>query len=153
MNTDVSFKILGKRDLSHILPMIQELSDFQISEELLQQRLADMISQNYQCAAILYGEQIVGICGMWFCTRHYIGKSMEIDHVFIKTAYRNQGLGKRFMNWIYNYAESLEVEAIELNTYLKNKPSHRFYKNEGFKALAYHFVKPLGGKWPGENQK
>ena len=150
MTSDFSFQLLNKNDIALVVPMICELSSFKVSEELLLQRMSEMINQNYQCAVILSGEQIIGVCGMWFCTRHYSGKSMEIDHVFIKSEYRNQGLGKRFMNWVYDYAESLGIEAIELNTYLKNKPSHRFYENEGFKALAYHFVKSLKGNWPGE---
>ena len=29
-------------------------------------------------------EILVGVVGMWFCTRHYSGRSVEIDHVFIE---------------------------------------------------------------------
>ena len=107
MTLDFSFQLLNKSDIGLVVPMIHELSSFKVSKELLLQRMSEMVAQNYQCAVILSGEQMIGVCGMWFSTRHYSGKSMEIDHVFIKTEYRNQGLGKRFMNWIDNYAKSL----------------------------------------------
>lgn len=146
----VSFRILDKNDIELVVPIVRELSGFKVSEEVLRKRFLEMVEQNYKCAVMKHKCELIGVCGMWFCTRHYSGKTIEIDHIFIKKEFRNQGLGKKFMQYIYDYAERKGVEAIELNAYLKNEASHRFYNNEGFKALAYHFVKPLNGKWPGE---
>jgi GNAT superfamily N-acetyltransferase len=66
-----------------------------------------------------------------------------VDHVYIDDAYQGKGLGKRFFEWIYKYVKQKGCEAIELNTYVQNHPSHKFYYNEGFKILGYHFVKKL----------
>jgi len=57
---------------------------------------------------------------MWFCTRHYSGKSVEVDYVYIDDDYRGKGLGKQFFKWIYNYVKQKGYEAVELNTYFKN---------------------------------
>ena len=64
-------------------PFMQELTSFKVSEELLKERFAEMVTQNYECAVIF------GLSGIWFSTRHYAGKTVEIDHVYIREAYRN----------------------------------------------------------------
>jgi GNAT superfamily N-acetyltransferase len=68
---------------------------------------------------------------------------MEVDHVFIDDGYRNLGLGKQFFSWIYEYVKAKGYDSVELNTYVQNYPSHKFYYNEGFEILGYHFFKKL----------
>jgi GNAT superfamily N-acetyltransferase len=135
------FKILEKSRINDIIPLVQKLTDSKVSEALLKERFGEMVTQNYECAVIFDGENLVGITGLWFCTRHYVGKTVEIDHVYIDDGYRNQGLGKKFLSWIYEYVTSKGCNSAELNTYVQNYPSHKFYYNEGFEILGYHFLK------------
>ncbi|MFV9551963.1 GNAT family N-acetyltransferase [Algibacter sp. PT7-4] len=137
------FKIIEKESINDIIPLVERLNGFKISEALLKVRFAEMIKQNYECAVVYDDDKLIGVCGLWYCTRHYSGKSVEPDHVFIDDAYRGQGLGKQFFKWIYNYVTEKGYEAMELNTYVSNYQSHKFYYNEGFKILGYHFIKKL----------
>ncbi|MDY2587004.1 GNAT family N-acetyltransferase [Winogradskyella aquimaris] len=141
MNYD--FKILHNSKLEAIVSLVYELNDGKISRAVLLSRLNEMKNQNYECAVIMEGNEVVGITGLWFCTRHYSGKSVELDHVYIKPQHRNKGLGKLFMNWIKTYCREKGYETLELNTYVQNYPSHKFYYNEGFQILGYHFLKKL----------
>ena len=102
-----------------------------------------MKDQNYECAAIFDGDEVIGVSGLWFCTRHYVGKAVELDHVYINPQYRNQGLGKKFMDWIYNYVKTKGCNSMELNTYVQNYPSHKFYYNEGYEIWGYHFFRNI----------
>lgn len=137
------FKILEKEKIDLVIPLVQKLNGNKDSDTVLKQRFSEMITQNYECAVIYDDEKLIGVCGLWFCTRHYSGKSVEPDHVYIDDSYRGQGLGKQFFAWIYNYAKAKGFEAMELNTYVTNAASHKFYFNEGFKILGYHFLKKL----------
>lgn len=137
------FKIIDKKDIDLVVPLIQKSNDHKIPEAVLKERFAEMVNQNYECAGIFDGETLIGVSGLWFCTRHYSGKSVEPDHVFIEEDYRGKGLGRQFFEWIYNYVKLKGCESIELNTYVSNYPSHKFYHNEGFKILGYHFFKKL----------
>lgn len=137
------FRILQNEEIHNAIPLVEKLNDYKISYEVLNQRFLEMLTQNYECAAIFDGNTLIGVCGLWFCTRHYAGKSMELDHVYIDLDYRNKGLGKDFFKWIYNYAEVKGCNTVELNTYATNYASHKFYYNEGFNILGYHFVKKL----------
>ncbi|MEW4924328.1 GNAT family N-acetyltransferase [Algibacter sp. 2305UL17-15] len=138
-----SFKILKKEEIEQIVPLVEKLDNYTVSQDILKQRFLEMSEQNYECAVIINGTKIIGVCGLWYCTRHYSGKSVEPDHVYIDEAYRGKGLGKQFFNWIYDYVTSKNCEAIELNTYVSNHLSHKFYFNEGFKILGFHFLKKL----------
>ncbi|WP_298536144.1 GNAT family N-acetyltransferase [uncultured Algibacter sp.] len=140
---NIVFKIVEKESIKDIIPLVQKLNGHQVSNSVLTERFVEMFSQNYECAGIYDSEKLIGICGLWFCTRHYSGRSVEPDHVFIDESYRSKGLGKQFFNWIYNYAVSKGCEAVELNTYVTNASSHKFYFNENFKILGYHFLKKL----------
>lgn len=137
------FKIIDAKDIEKVVPLVYRLNNSKVSIEVLKQRFLDMAKQNYECACIFKDDNIIGVTGLWYCTRHYSGKSVEVDHVYIDDDYRGKGLGKQFFEWIYEYTKIKGCETIELNTYVQNYPSHKFYNNEGFEALGYHFLKKL----------
>lgn len=137
----VDFKIIDAKDIFVIIPFLQKLSDDANSEAVLQERLLEMVTQNYECIGVYKNGNLIGICGLWFMTRHYVGKSVEIDHLYIEKKSQGQGLGKIVMEWVDNYAQSKGCKASELNTYVQNYPSHKFYYNRGYEIKGYHFLK------------
>lgn len=137
------FKILDPKEINLIIPLVKELSESKFSDTVLRNRFLEMVTQNYECAVILNKDELVGVTGLWYCTRHYSGRSVELDHVFIDKKHRSKGLGKEFMVWIEGYVKNKGYEAIELNSYVQNYPSHKFYYNLGFQILGYHFLKKL----------
>lgn len=137
------FKIIEKDNIKSVVPWVQKLNGNQVTDAVMEQRFSEMVIQNYECVGIYDNKTLIGVCGLWFCTRHYSGKSVEPDHIFIDEAYRGAGLGGRLFEWIQEYVSEKEYESIELNTYVSNFPSHKFYHNQGFKILGYHFLKKL----------
>ena len=133
-------KLIEKENIFTILPLLRELNK-NTDEIVLKERLLDMTKQHYKCVGVFLKGELVGISGLWFLTRHYCGKTIEPDHVVIGENHRNKGLGKKLFEWICNYAQSIGYEATELNTYIENEKSHRFYENEGYKKLGYHYLK------------
>lgn len=139
----LQFHIIPPSEILSTLPLLVELNEGAISEELLSERALEMAQQSYECLGIYHDSELIGICGMWFQTRHYAGKSCEIDHVVIDKRYRKQGIGKKMMEFVYNHARKKSCNWVELNTYVHNFPSHKFYYNEDFIAKGYHFVKDI----------
>ncbi len=136
----LEIKFIEKENIVAILPLLKELNT-NTPEIVLKKRLLEMVTQHYECVGVYLNEELVGISGLWFLTRHYCGKTVEPDHVVIGKNHRNKGLGKKLFEWIYNYAQSIGCEATELNTYIENVKSHQFYENEGYKKLGYHYLK------------
>jgi len=126
------FKIIPNEDLYQIIPLVYALNEAKICKAVLKSRFGEMKNQNYECAGIFIDNDLIGVTGLWFCTRHYMGKSVELDHVYIKPEQRGNGIGKQFMKWIYNYVKEKGCNSMELNTYVQNYPSHKFYYKPEF---------------------
>ncbi|MGB0185585.1 MAG: GNAT family N-acetyltransferase [Flavobacteriaceae bacterium] len=139
----MEFKIIPSDQIDLIMPLVKKMAKDSISDAVLLQRLQEMSTQNYECVGVYDHEQLIGVAGMWFCTRHYSGRSVEVDHVCMEDAYRNQGLGSQLMIWIENYVREKGYETIELNTYVENILSHKFYHKQGYKKLGFHFLKSI----------
>jgi GNAT superfamily N-acetyltransferase len=137
---NISFKLIVDNEILTIVPILQELNTT-TPKEILEERVLDMVGLNYECVGVYDGDKLIGISGLWFSTRHYCGKSVEPDHVVITKAYQGKGIGKLLFDWIYDYAKHKGCTTTELNAYTENRASHKFYYNEGFEILGFHFLK------------
>ena len=100
-----------------------------------------MMLQGYQCVGVYDDTKLVGISGIWVLTKYYVGKHIEPDNVFILPEYQGKGIGKLLMNWIFDYAKSIGCKASELNCYTENDAGQRFWKQQGYEVVGYHFRK------------
>ena len=87
--------------------------------------------------------QPTGISSAWTTVRLYSGKQLEVDNVVIDSSQQSKGLGKLFFEFIENWAKKNEYKTIELNTYVQNSKSHKFYYNLGYSILGFHFWKHI----------
>ncbi|CAM1346543.1 GNAT family N-acetyltransferase [Tenacibaculum crassostreae] len=140
---NIHFQPIDKKDLLSILPLVQKVNTT-TPFDILKKRVLEMFEYpNYECVGVFDNQKLIGISGLWYSVRHYVGKSVEPDHVVIDEEYRGNNIGKQFFNWIYEYTKEKGCEAIELNTYTGNRKSHKFYYNEGFEIYGFHFVKVM----------
>lgn len=143
LGMNLAFNKILKSQIPQILPMVQRLTENQFSNEILQQRFEEMLTQNYECFGIFLEGKMIGVFGLWFMTRHYAGRSCEPDHIYIDETCRNKGVGKKLFEFIYTYAREKGCETSELNSYVHNFRSHKFYLNEDYVIKGYHFLKKL----------
>ncbi len=140
---ELAFNKILKEELNYILPLMQEYLEYKTEESLLRQRFEEMFDQNYECFGVYLGKELIGVFGLWFMTRHYAGRSCEPDHVYLKPDYQGMGYGKEIFEFIFNYAREKGCETAELNSYVHNYKSHKFYMNHDFVIKGYHFLKKL----------
>jgi diamine N-acetyltransferase len=140
--SEIQFRFIPKESILVIMPLMKIISSEE-NQELLEERVLEMAAQNYKCLGIYDSEQLIGICGLWFLTRHYCGKTVEPDHIIVDDAYQNQGIGTQLFQWIFDYCRENNIKGTELNTYVENTRSHKFYYNLGYEILGYHFLKIL----------
>ena len=105
----ITIRIIESKNILSIVPLLQKLGNNAVPEDLIKERLLEMVAQNYECLGIFDDEVLIGTCGLWFQT----------------------------------YAKKNSCNWIELNSYVHNFPSHKFFYNQGFVAKGYHFVKEL----------
>lgn len=135
-------ELIDKDKIEIILPLLTVLNS-SLSHDVIQSRLKDMSNNNYLCVGVFDGDRLIGISGLWVLYKYYVGKHIEPDNVIVLPEYRSKGIGVLMMNWIDNYAKSIECEAIELNCYVTNNSGIKFWLNQGFKIIGYHCQKML----------
>lgn len=139
----MEFKIIPADQIVTVIPLVKIMAKDNFSDAVLLQRFKEMTTQNYECVGVYLDQQLIAVAGMWFCTRHYSGRSVEVDHVCVDNAIRNQGIGTKLMEWIQTYVKKKGCETIELNTYIENSLSQDFYSRQGFKKLGFHYLKSI----------
>lgn len=136
----ILFQRIGTEAIEGITRLGCELNP-ELDEVLIRERALAMFSYaNYVCFGAFSGPDLVGITGGWFTTRLYSGKQLELDHVIIAEAYRAHGIGSDFFDFVEKWARDQHgCEAIELNSYVRNPRSHKFYFARGYEILGFHF--------------
>ncbi|MEI6411617.1 MAG: GNAT family N-acetyltransferase [Bacteroidota bacterium] len=134
--------LISNESMHTIIPFLQLLNS-KIDEEILKSRLDDMIQQGYECVGVYDQGKLIGISGLWTLTKYYVGKHIEPDNVIIHPDYRGKGIGELLMQWIYEYGRLKGCVASELNCYVVNNDGIRFWMNQGFKMIGFHFQKNL----------
>ena len=102
-----------------------------------------MIPNNYSQVAVYENEKCIGVTGIWFGTKLWCGKFIEIDNFIVHPEHRSRGIGTMICDFIEAKAKDLGCTNIVLDAYTTNFPAHRFYYNQGFGPKGFHFVKIL----------
>jgi len=137
---EYTFSLIPHNNIQVIIPFLKML-DLKADDEILKGRLSEMVTQGYECVGVYDGDKLIGISGLWILTKYYIGKHIEPDNVVILPEYRSKGVGDLLMNWIFEYGKSKGCVASELNCYVTNSKGHKFWFEQGYKILGFHFQK------------
>jgi GNAT superfamily N-acetyltransferase len=120
----------------------------QLNPDLSIEQLTEYITKmfefkNYHCFGLYLNGQLLGITSGWETVRFYSGKQLEVDNVIIDAGYQSGGLGAQFFEFIETWAKENNYKTIELNTYVQNSRSHKFYFKLGYSILGFHFQKHI----------
>lgn len=131
------------QDIDQILPLTQQLNPT-VSLEELKARTEEIFQfDNYNCLGFYHEDKLVGLTGAWILVKLYSGKQLEIDHLIVDSRIQSKGFGRKFLALVQEWALEQGCNTMELNTYITNAASHKFYFNQGYTIKGYHFLKWL----------
>jgi GNAT superfamily N-acetyltransferase len=143
MDQNIAVREIGLEMHSDILKLSKILNP-KIDETLLAQRINKMLNYvNYFSFGVYKDNVLVGISGGWLTERLYSGKQLEVDHFVLDPNFRSLGLGSILLRYIETWAKNQECITLELNAYVGNSRGHKFYFQNGYKILGFHFQKNL----------
>ena len=143
MENGITVQKIGKKEKERILELSKKLNS-NIPYNTLESRFEEMVGlDNFICFGFFINNVLIGISNAWISVHYYCGKRMEIDNFIIDNNYRSKGYGHLFIKKIEEYALGNEFQSVELNTYVENYMSHKYYFNMGYKILGFHFQKKL----------
>jgi diamine N-acetyltransferase len=136
------FRLVEKENIFSIIPMLQMLNT-SIPGPVLQDRLTEMVSNGYECLGVYDNNRLIGICGLWILIKYYVGRHVEVDNVIIHPDYQGQGIGEQMLDWVFSYARDRGCIASELNCYTNNNGGNKFWHNQGYRIIGFHYRKDL----------
>lgn len=137
------FRELDRRDSEIIIPLANKLHPT-MDAAVFGAYLAEMFDlPAYHCFGLFQDGRLVAFTNGWITVRFYSGKQLEVDNVIVDQDQRSKGVGKYFFARIQEWATEHGCKTIELNTFVQNSKSHKFYYNEGYVILGFHFQKKL----------
>lgn len=138
----VEVKIIEHVEAEQIYPLIKQLDDEKTCE-YIQNCLKQMLGKNYFIVGAYKDETLVGITGCWIATKFYCGKYLEIDNFVVDENFRNQGIGSKIFDFVFDYAKKSNCDSVMLDVYSWNEGAHRFYDRYNLKHLGSHMVATL----------
>lgn len=143
MQKTPTFHLLTKTHIPKIAKLGQQLNP-KLSIQQIEAYLEEMFQYpTYHCFGLYLDEELIGISSGWITVRFYSGKQLEVDNVVIDEVHQSKGLGQQFFQHIEAWAVEHDCQTVELNTYVQNAPSHKFYFRQGYAILGFHFLKEL----------
>lgn len=134
----IDFLKASEKDVPEILKMMEEFNsifNYPFDKGRTKENLLHFLTdQNLGRAWIIKNDRLtIGyiIFAFGFSFEHN-GRDAFIDELFLKSAYRHKGIGKLAMDFIYEEALRLEVNAIHLEVEQHNKVGSKLYREKGY---------------------
>lgn len=128
-------------DMSSVHSCIQELAEFEKEANAVEVSVEDLIvdgfSENplFECFVAEIENTIVGIALFYYRYSTWKGKTIHLEDLIVKEAYRGNGIGKGLYIEVMNYASALNLKRVEWNVLDWNTPAVKFYESTGAKIL------------------
>lgn len=135
----LSFQSAEKKHLEEILQLMLAFSkSLKLPFELVnrQANLQEFLSDSNLGSIwlICYDNAIIGYIALCYgFSFEYRGRDAFIDEFFIHEKFRNQGLGKKVLEFVKQEASYLGVKALHLEVDLENVAGNMLYHQAGFK--------------------
>ena len=142
----ITIRKVKESDMLTVYEQICELEEITLNLNEFKNIFFNNINQKDKLYFI--AEDSAGLCiGFISChvqeLLHHVGKVAEIQELFVKPNYRNQGIGSLLINHIESLLKEMGCVSFEVTAQNKRNRTHEFYKKENFNASHIKFTKTL----------
>jgi GNAT superfamily N-acetyltransferase len=132
MNTII--RSTTEQDYPFILDLIREFSVFQGAPEKVTITLEQMKEEAalFQCfVAEAENKEVVGFATFFFAYYSWTGKALYLDDLYVKEAYRKNGIGKKLLEAVIVLATTSGCKKLRWQVSKWNANAIEFYKSIG----------------------
>jgi diamine N-acetyltransferase len=130
----ISIRKATQQDFTAILSLIKEFGLFQKTPEKVTISLEEMnAAENlFQCfVAESAAGEIAGFASFYFVYNSWSGKGLYLDDLYVSTAFRKQGIGKRLLQSVIRLAKQEQCKKMRWQVSKWNNDAIGFYKKNG----------------------
>lgn len=132
---DITLRKASEKDFPAIFGLIKELAEFENGLHKVTNTLEQMYEQKdyFECfVAETQDQKIIGMALYYFSYYTWVGKSLYLEDLYIKEAWRGNGLGQRFMDKLLEVAKTEKCKRFRLQVLHWNQNAIDFYEKNKF---------------------
>lgn len=121
-------------DFVQIVRLFEEFAAFEKLPQKMTNSVNRMIDEKefFHCfVAETSDGEIIGYVTYFFCYYTWTGKSLYMDDLYVKQAYRGKGIGSKLMDKVIRFAKESGCHKLRWQVSNWNTPAIRFYKKLG----------------------
>jgi len=132
-------------DLDRVFELLNELYSYNLKYEKFKEnyklKLKDRNSYNI---VAVEDNKILGVLTSDIQVKLRREKNQcYVEDLIVDKEYRNQGIGKKLLQHVINYARTNNCEIIKLSSFITNDKAHKFYESNNFVKQSYEFKQYL----------
>ncbi len=131
---NITIRKAVEADYPQIIELFKEFAAFEKYPEKMVNSIERMTdeSEYFHCYVAEDNEgKIAGYVTCFFCYYTWTGKCLYMDDLYVKPEFRGNGLGKRLINAVVEYAKNTQCHKLRWQVSGWNKPAIEFYTNLG----------------------
>lgn len=131
---DIKIRNIAENDYSNLLSLFKEFSIFEKQSEKMVNTLELMNAQKDNIkgfVAVNNENEIVGYVTYFFAYFTWIGKSLYMDDLYVRPAFRGCGVGTKLIKNVISYAKNEHCAKLRWQVSEWNHPAIDFYKKLG----------------------
>ena len=132
---DINIRKATENDFPAIFGLITELAEYEESLDKVSNSLELMYEQKdyFNCyVAETEEKEIIGMALYYFSYYTWVGKTLYLDDLYVKEAWRGNGLGTRLMDKMFEIAKAEKCNRFRLQVLNWNESAIKLYEKSGF---------------------
>lgn len=121
-------------DFPAILELIKELAEFEKAPEKVTNTVGQMLDEKelFRCfIAERESGEVVGMALYFIAYYTWVGKSLYLDDLYVKEAYRKHKIGSALLARVFEAARAAYCKRVRWQVLRWNEPAIRFYEKAG----------------------
>jgi GNAT superfamily N-acetyltransferase len=131
---NISLRKIGETDFADLIALFHEFASFEKHPEKMTNSVAQMSMEKAHIkgfVAVTESNEIIGYATCFFAYFTWIGKSMYMDDLYVKTEFRGLGIGTKLINSVIDLAKTEHCKKLRWQVCEWNHPGIDFYKSLG----------------------
>lgn len=122
-----------EKNLPALLELIKELADFERAGDAVTNNLERMLAEQtyFEFFVAEHDTKVVGVALYFFAYFTWVGKSLYLDDVYVRPAYRGKQIGSRLLEAVFAVAQKENCQRLRWQVLTWNTPAIEIYKKIG----------------------
>lgn len=131
---EITIRDANETDYPQIVDLFKDFATFEKLPEKMINSVERMMKEKdfFNCfVAVTSDGRIIGYATYFFCYYTWIGKSLYMDDLYVTPEYRANGIGKKLIDRVIEFAKTSQCHKLRWQVSGWNKSAIEFYKNIG----------------------